>query len=206
MSTDGATRSEARERLLGTAGGLFYAEGIRAVGVDRLVSEARVTRATFYRHFPSKEDLVLAYLRGADERVRNGVRTAIESTSTADDALRAIAGAIDDDLTRPGFRGCAFLRAAAEFPDPSDPVHREVVAHRTWFVGALEELFTTVYRDEGPGARPGRAARHFLMLRDGAMSAAAIDAADDIGDTFRRGVEGLITVVHIPGTRPHLPT
>ncbi|WP_433802511.1 TetR/AcrR family transcriptional regulator [Actinomycetospora sp. CA-084318] len=206
MSTDRSTRSEARERLLGTAGELFYGEGIRAVGVDRLVSEARVTRATFYRHFPSKEDLVLAYLRGADEQVRDGVRAAAGSTATAGDALRAIAASIDDDLARPGFRGCAFLRAVAEFPDPADPVHQAVVAHRTWFVGALEEMFTSVYRDEGPGARPGRAARHFLMLRDGAMSAAAIDATDDIGDTFRRGVEGLITVVHSPGTRPHLPS
>jgi AcrR family transcriptional regulator len=198
-------RSEARERLLTTAGALFYGEGIRAVGVDRLVSEARVTRATFYRHFPSKEDLVLAYLRGADAQVREAVNAATGAAGSAADALRTVAGSIEDDLTRPEFRGCAFLRAAAEFPDPADPVHREVVGHRAWFLGALEDLFTEVYRDEGPGARPGRAARHFLMLRDGAMSAASIDATDDVGDTFRRGVEGLITVVHVPGSRPHLP-
>nr|WP_218890639.1 TetR/AcrR family transcriptional regulator [Actinomycetospora corticicola] len=192
--------------MLTTAGALFYGEGIRAVGVDRLVSEARVTRATFYRHFPSKEDLVLAYLRSADAQIRDAVDAATSASATAADALRTIAGSIDDDLTRPGFRGCAFLRAAAEFPDPTDPVHREVVAHRAWFVGALEDLFAEVYRDEGPGARPGRAARHFLMLRDGAMSAASIDATDDVGDTFLRGVEGLITVVHVSGSRPHLPS
>ncbi|MDL5160163.1 TetR/AcrR family transcriptional regulator [Actinomycetospora termitidis] len=199
-------RSEARERLLATASGLFYGEGIRAVGVDRLVSEAQVTRATFYRHFPSKEDLVVAYLRAADEQVRAQVRTATESASTAADALRAVAASIADDLSRSEFRGCAFLRAAAEFPDPADPVHREVVAHRACFVGALRDLFAEVYRGEGPGARPERAARHFLMLRDGAMSAASIDASGDTDDTFRRGVEGLITVVHAPGARPQLPT
>lgn len=206
MPTTDSPRSEARERLLATAGGLFYGEGIRAVGVDRLVSEARVTRATFYRHFPSKEDLVLAYLRGADARVREAVRDAVDPAPTAADALRALAATVAGDLTRPGFRGCAFLRAAAEFPDPADAVHREVVAHREWFVGQLEDLFTAVYRDEGPGARPARAARHFLMLRDGAMSAASIDGVADVEDTFRRGVEGLITVVHTPGSRPRLPT
>ncbi|MCD2186666.1 TetR/AcrR family transcriptional regulator [Actinomycetospora soli] len=205
MPTTETTRSEARERLLTRAGELFYGEGIRAVGVDRLVSEARVTRATFYRHFPSKEDLVLTYLRGADAQVRQRVQAATEGAATAADALRAMATSIGEDLARPGFRGCAFLRAAAEFPDPADAVHREVAAHRAWFVRALEDLFAEVYRDEGPGARPARAARHFLMLRDGAMSAASIDDAGDIGDTFRRGVEGLITVVHVPGTRPHLP-
>jgi AcrR family transcriptional regulator len=198
-------RSEARERLLATAGRLFYGEGIRAVGVDRLVSEARVTRATFYRHFPSKDDLVLAYLRGADAQVRERVRAAVENAPTPADALRGIATSIGEDLARPEFRGCAFLRAAAEFPDPGDPVHREVGAHRAWFVGALRDLFVEVYRDDDEGPRPERAARHFLMLRDGAMSAASIDDAGDIGETFRRGVEGLITVVHVPGSRPHLP-
>ena len=212
MAAPSPTRSEARERLLATAGGLFYGEGIRAVGVDRLVSEARVTRATFYRHFPSKEDLVVSYLRGVDAQVREQVRTAIESASSTADALRAIAASIAGDLSRPGFRGCAFLRAAAEFPDPADAVHREVVAHRAWFVATLRDLFAEVYRSEGPGARPARAARHFMMLRDGAMSAAAIDEAADVEDTFRRGVEGLITVVHVPAdepgapSRPHLPT
>ncbi|WP_018335559.1 TetR/AcrR family transcriptional regulator [Actinomycetospora chiangmaiensis] len=203
-STD-PTRSEARERLLATAGQLFYGEGIRAVGVDRLVSEARVTRATFYRHFPSKEDLVLAYLRGVDAQVRAAVREATGDAASAADALRTIAGTIGDDLVRPEFRGCAFLRAAAEFPDPDDAVHREVAGHRAWFVGAVRDLFAEVYRNEGPSARPDRAARHFLMLRDGAMSAAAIDDTEDVGETFRRGVEGLITVVHVPGSLPHLP-
>ncbi|MFC5061084.1 TetR/AcrR family transcriptional regulator [Actinomycetospora atypica] len=211
MTTSTRGPSEARERLLARAGGLFYGEGIRSVGVDRLVSEARVTRATFYRHFPSKEDLVVAYLRAADAQVRERVRESIDGAESAADALRAVATSIAEDLSRPEFRGCAFLRAAAEFPDPADPVHREVVAHRAWFVSVLRDLFTQVYRDEGPGARPGRAAQHFLMLRDGAMSSGAIDEVADVGDTFRRGVEGLITVVHVASdgpdapTRPHLP-
>ena len=62
-----AKRSEARERLLATASQLFYTEGINSVGVDRIVSESHVTLATFYRHFPGKQDLVVAYLQGAHD-------------------------------------------------------------------------------------------------------------------------------------------
>src|ERR1043165_5002736 len=58
-----AKRSEARERLLATASELFYAEGINSVGVDRIVAASNVTLATFYRHFPSKQDLGVGYLR-----------------------------------------------------------------------------------------------------------------------------------------------
>jgi AcrR family transcriptional regulator len=64
-----ARRSEARERLLATASQLFYSEGTTSVGVDRIVSESHVTLATFYRHFPGKQDLVVAYLQGAHDTV-----------------------------------------------------------------------------------------------------------------------------------------
>ena len=59
--------SEARARLLSTASRLFYAEGLHSVGIDRIIATAGVTRATLYRHFPSKDDLVVAYLTQADE-------------------------------------------------------------------------------------------------------------------------------------------
>src|SRR3954449_9383599 len=69
--------SEARSRLLETASGLFYREGVNSVGVDRIVSEARVTRATFYRHFPSKQDLVLAYLQSAHDVIAQRMANAL---------------------------------------------------------------------------------------------------------------------------------
>jgi len=96
----GPRRSEARERLLATASRLFYREGIRAVGVERILAEAPATRATFYRHFPSKEDLVVAYLRGVDTHIRAGTQAAIEAAPSPADALRAIGTA--DDLAQEG--------------------------------------------------------------------------------------------------------
>ncbi|MBL7498378.1 TetR/AcrR family transcriptional regulator [Frankia sp. CNm7] len=192
----GHGRSEARERLLATASRLFYSDGIRAVGVERILAEAPATRATFYRHFPSKEDLVVAYLRGVDAHTRAGVRAAIETAPSSADALRAIGTAVADDLARPEFRGCAFLKAAAEYPDPNDPVRRVVLDHRAWYVTTLAELFTQVFETSPRRPNPQHAARHFVMMRDGAMTGAHLDGVDSVGAAFHRGVEGLLTVLH----------
>jgi AcrR family transcriptional regulator len=192
----GPRRSEARERLLATASGLFYREGIRAVGVERILAEAPATRATFYRHFPSKEDLVVAYLRGVDTHIRAGVQGAIEAAPSPADALRAIGTAVADGLSKPEFRGCAFLKAAAEYPDPDERVHQAVLDHRAWYAATLTELFTQVFGTSPRRPNPQHAARHFVMMRDGAMSGAHLDGADSVGDAFHRGVEGLLTVLH----------
>jgi AcrR family transcriptional regulator len=195
-SPRGHGRSEARERLLSTASALFYREGIRAVGVERILADAPATRATFYRHFPSKEDLVLAYLRGVDAQTRADVQAAIDTAPSPADALRAIGTAVVDDLARPEFRGCAFLKAAAEYPHPDDPVRRMILDHRAWYVATLTELFAQVFGDSPRRGKPEHAARHFVMMRDGAMSGADLDGVDSVGAAFHRGVEGLLTVLH----------
>ncbi|MDT7774856.1 MAG: hypothetical protein QOC67_3780 [Pseudonocardiales bacterium] len=192
----GPRRSEARERLLAKASALFYREGIRAVGVERILAEAPATRATFYRHFPSKEDLVVAYLRGVDTHIRAGVQAAIEAAPSPADALRAIGTAVADALAEPEFRGCAFLKAAAEYPDPDDRVHQAVLEHRAWYAATLTELFAQVFGTSPRRPNPEHAARHFVMMRDGAMSGAHLDGADSVGAAFHRGVEGLLTVLH----------
>jgi len=189
-------RSEARERLLSTASELFYREGIRAVGVERIFAEAPVTRSTFYRHFPSKDDLVLAYLRGVDAHIRADVQAAIETAASPADAVRAMGAAVADDLARPEFRGCAFLKAAAEYSDPDDPVRQVVLDHRAWYLTTLTELFTQVFGTSPRRPDPQHAARHFVMMRDGAMNGAHLDGVDSVGAAFRRGVEGLLTVLH----------
>jgi AcrR family transcriptional regulator len=179
--------SEARARLLSTASRLFYAEGLHSVGIDRIIATAEVTRATLYRHFPSKDDLLVAYLTQADEMLRSRVDAVREEGESTEDAVRGVAAAIVEDIQRPGFRGCAFLNAAAEYPDPAHPVHRAVLQHRDWFLATVEELFAATGKpDAGP------AARHFVMLRDGAMSAGCLADPAVVCETFLRGVEGLL--------------
>ncbi len=112
--------SEARERLLRTATDLFYREGIHSVGVDRILAEAGVTRATMYRHFKGKEDLVEAYLAAEDQTIR-GYFAAAESAGGDADMLELVIDGIADDITRYHTRGCPFINAAAEYPRPGQP-------------------------------------------------------------------------------------
>ncbi|MFF5082805.1 TetR/AcrR family transcriptional regulator [Actinoplanes sp. NPDC000266] len=181
--------SEARQRLLSTATRIFYADGIHAVGVDRIIAEAKVTRATFYRHFPSKDDLVVTYLQEVHQMERAAITSAIAANPTAAGSLLAIAGAIAANIQSPGFRGCAFLNAAAEFPDVDSPVHKQIIAHRQWFLDTLTTLMAQVAEDSSDAA-----ARHFVMLRDGAMAAGCLFDPALVADTFLRGVEGLIRI------------
>jgi AcrR family transcriptional regulator len=182
--------SEARLRLLTTATRIFYAEGIHSVGVDRIIAEAKVTRATFYRHFPSKDDLILAYLREVHQMDRGRVDAAVNAAAPSPvDPLLAIAGSIAEGIQSPGFRGCAFLNAAAEYPDADHPVHREIIAHRQWFLDTLTTLMAQVHEETADPA-----ARHFVMLRDGAMAAGCLFEPALVADTFLRGIEGLLRI------------
>jgi AcrR family transcriptional regulator len=184
-----ARPSEARTRLLNTATRIFYAEGIHAVGVDRIIAEAKVTRATFYRHFPGKETLVVSYLHSVHEMDRSRVEAILAANPSAADALLAIAGSIAQQIQSPGFRGCAFLNAAAEFPDAEHPVRKEIAAHRQWFANTLTTLMAQVAEDTSDAA-----ARHFIMLRDGAMAAGCLFDPALVTETFLRGIEGLVRI------------
>ncbi|WP_369215549.1 TetR/AcrR family transcriptional regulator [Streptomyces flavofungini] len=186
-SAQSGSTSEARSRLLNTATRIFYTEGIHSVGVDRIIAEAQVTRATLYRHFKGKEELILSYLHRADQGIRGQVTAVLAQGLAPADTVRAVARTITEGIRSAGFRGCAFLNAAAEYPDPAHPVHQAVLAHRQWFLEAVTQLLTEA------GCVPGDAAgRHFVMLRDGAMAAGCLFDPALISDTFLDGVEGLL--------------
>ncbi|MEU8112891.1 TetR/AcrR family transcriptional regulator [Micromonospora sp. NPDC048947] len=191
MASDEPTArpSEARLKLLRTATRIFYAEGIHSVGVDRIIAEAKVTRATFYRHFPSKDDLILAYLREVHQLERGMVDDALAANRSPVEPLLAIANSIAQNIQSPGFRGCAFLNAAAEYPDTNHPVHQELTAHRQWFLDTITTLMAQVHEETADPA-----ARHFVMLRDGAMAAGCLSDPTLVSETFLRGVEGLLRI------------
>ena len=182
-------RSEARERLLVAASQLFYAEGINSVGIERLTKEGQVTLATFYRHFPSKVDLVVAYLRGAHDHIAARAAEQAERLQGRD-LVRAIGDDVTSQIRQAAFRGCAFLNAASEFEDPQHPVRQVVAEHRQWYFQLLRRAF-----EDAGHELPTNAARHFVMLRDGAMSAAYLDTPTTAIRTFARGVDGLIRTI-----------
>ncbi len=169
--------SEARERLLRTASELFYAEGIHAVGVDRIVEQAGVTRATFYRHFPSKEDLVQAYLGREDDLLR-GAFAGIDGLPPAQQLEGAIQG-IADDISRNHTRGCPFINASAEYPDAASPVRQLIAGHREWFRSTLEGALSAAGH-----ADAAERARALVLLRDAALVGGYLDGPDSMRDTF----------------------
>jgi AcrR family transcriptional regulator len=175
-----AKPSAARARILQTADRLFYNEGIRAVGVDRVVAEARVTRVTFYRHFPSKDDLVVAYLAGRSQREQDLVaaaRTALPNNPR--EVLRVIVADLLQQARAPGFRGGAYINAAAEYPDPNHPVRRVVAAHRAWLRNLMAELLTELRHPD-----PDAGADQMVMLYDGATVGAYLDDPDRVGEAI----------------------
>jgi AcrR family transcriptional regulator len=182
-------RSEARERLLAAASQLFYAEGINSVGIERIIKEGQVTLATFYRHFPSKVDLVVTYLHSAHDHIAARATEQAE-TLQGRDLVRAIGDDVTSQIRHAAFRGCAFLNAASEFEDPQSPVRQVVAEHRQWYYQLLRRAF-----EDAGHKLPANAARHFAMLRDGAMSAAYLDTPTTAIRTFTRGVDGLIRTI-----------
>lgn len=183
----GRAPSAARARLLRTAAALFYADGVRAVGVDRVVAEAAVTRATFYRHFPSKDDLVVAYLRAADQAVRERVGEPPPDAEGAREWVRGTTSELGRTVCGAGFRGCPFINAAAEYPDPRCAVRLAVLEHRAWLEGAVRTGFARTGHPD-----PAGAARRWLALRDGAMVAGYLTDPQVARQCLEDGVEDLL--------------
>ncbi|HCT77002.1 MAG TPA: TetR family transcriptional regulator [Micromonosporaceae bacterium] len=183
------TTSPARNRLLETATRLFYADGIQAIGVDRLVNEAKVTRATFYKQFPSKEDLVRAYLAQHDQRLRAQIETLAERARDPKDLVAALVDWLGELACAPGFRGCAFINAAAEYPDPGHPVRGVIAEHRRWLHKRLKGILA-----EAGHPRPDEAATTLILLRDGAMVGGYLDDPAAVTASLRSAVKAALSL------------
>ncbi|MFC7876846.1 TetR/AcrR family transcriptional regulator [Isoptericola sp. NPDC057391] len=181
-------RGRVRERILAAGSGLFYAEGVRAVSADKVIAAAGVSKVTFYRHFPTKDDLVVAYLDelAAAERAR---LEAIRSQHAGDAAatLAALADALGEVARSERFRGCAFVNAGAEFADPAHPVRRAVADHRAWYT----DFLAGVARDAGAD-EPAAAAAELMMLRDGAMVCGDVDDARVVAPRLAAGFAAVL--------------
>lgn len=122
----------AKERLLATASRLFYQEGLRATGIDRIIAEAGVAKMSFYRHFPTKNDLIVAFLEQRHSNWMAWFQAAVEKRLEAPGVgLEVIAQALEEWFSEPDYRGCAFINAMAEGGVSVDPAVREVsVRHK----------------------------------------------------------------------------
>jgi AcrR family transcriptional regulator len=163
--------SAARERILETAFRLFYAKGLRAVGVDTIIAESGVAKATFYKHFPAKDDLIVAYLDKVDGVWTGQLRAAAEAAGPDPaDQLVGLFDALGTACRRDGYRGCAFINAAAEAAPGTEP-HDRTIAHKQRILDWLRDLARRAGADE-----PQRLARTLSLLLDGALASGALDA------------------------------
>jgi AcrR family transcriptional regulator len=154
-----------RRDILLTASRLFYAHGIHAVSADRILAAAAISKVTFYRHFATKDDLVVAYLENLSARERQVTDAAMDRFSDEPHALVTwFARAVGAQSCRPGFRGCAFINAASEYPDAASPVRRAVGEHRAWFRSVLVDVATRLGAE-----RPDAVADQLVVLRDGLL-------------------------------------
>jgi len=179
----GRTRetSGARQRILETADRLFYRDGLRAVGIDRIIAEAGVAKMSLYNHFPSKDDLILAVLKYREEGVLEFFRSAMERhAKKAKSPLRAFFAALKDFFESPGFRGCPFQNAAVELADPTHTGSEFVRGHKQRFSEFLRGLV-----EESVGKAAAKVALAVSILVEGAIITAVIHGNPGAADVAR---------------------
>jgi AcrR family transcriptional regulator len=152
-------QADPRARILAVADRLFYVEGVRATGTEKIMSVAEVAKATFYRHFESKDALVLAYLENRDQ----ALWSYLSHPSPPKDLLEALAK-FEQYANWPEVIGCPFLRIASEYPDTAHPFHCLAIEHQNKIVDYLADLLRPFAIDRRA------AATAILGVIDGAFS------------------------------------
>ncbi|MFI9201354.1 TetR/AcrR family transcriptional regulator [Streptomyces sp. NPDC053048] len=176
--------THARDRLIQAAQELFFAEGIRAVGVERLLTVSGVGRASFYRHFASKDDLVIEVLQGRDRTWRQWLAEAVRARGN--DPL-AVFDALAEEGAGGDFRGCAFINAVAEIADTDSPVRRIAAEHKR----AVTEFIAGLLADAGHRDSPALA-EEFVLLMDGSTVTATRERSTEPIRRAQRIARGLL--------------
>ncbi len=175
------TTSDARQRILETADRLFYQDGIRAVGIDRIIAEAGVAKMSLYKHFPSKDDLILAVLQYREKEVLAFFGERMEHhRKKLKDPLKVFFAAFKDWFDTPSFRGCAFINASVELANPDHPGFVFARGHKERFRDFLRGL-----TEEAVGKMGGKLAPAIFLLVEGAIVTAVIEGKADAADVAR---------------------
>jgi AcrR family transcriptional regulator len=163
-------KESAKDRILHVASELFYHEGIRAVGIDRIIAESEVAKASFYRNFATKDDLVVAFL---EQRHKRSLARVIDAKTNHPnepiEQLRYLFASMAARMKQADFRGCPFLNTVVEFPNPDHPGHKKAVTCR-------QELWVDVIqmaRDAG-ATNPEELAAQLEVLYNGAVMMAYV--------------------------------
>lgn len=174
---------DTRERILFTALDLFHAHGFHAVGLDRVLASAKVTKTTFYNHFESRDELIRQAIRIRDEWDRAAFERRVHERAgyAPRDMLLAMFDVLDEWFTHEAFRGCIFVHACAEFPSPLHPVHRAAAEHYV----VTEDIITKMAHAAGV-SDPAEFAREWALLLSGAIIHRMTTGGDDAARVAKR--------------------
>jgi AcrR family transcriptional regulator len=156
-----------KEKLFQTAARLFYQRGYHASGVDTIAEESGIGKMTLYRHYSSKDDLIVAYLKEYDKSFWDHFEQVTKDAPTPREKLLAVFEALQTYVQTPDCFGCPLLNVAAEYPEPGHPGHQVALEHKQ----AVRERFRQLAREAG-AHRPRALADQLFLLMDGAYMAA----------------------------------
>nr|WP_279354581.1 TetR/AcrR family transcriptional regulator [Frankia canadensis] len=179
-------RPTARERLLDTASRLFYAEGVHTVGIDRIIDEAGVAKASLYKTFGSKDALIQAYLSARHEAIARRISDAVAQVDDPREKILAVFASQAARFAEPGYRGCPFIAASAE-ASPGGTIDDAASAYRSWLRGLFVDLATAAGAPD-----PQALARGLQLLYDGANLSVRMDGDPAIAADARAAVAILL--------------
>ena len=162
-------RAGARARVLDTAYELFANDGIRAVGIDRIIAEANIAKATLYRHFASKEELVLAFLDLREQRWTHEwlCGETERRAATPRERLLVTFDVLHEWFQRPDFEGCSFINTLLEISDKDNAIHRAAVEH----LAAIGVILEGYAGEAGAMDRRAMAAQSQILMMGAIVSA-----------------------------------
>ncbi len=177
-----------RDHLVDTAVKLFCRDGFHATGIDKILAEAGVAKMTLYKHFKSKEELILAALRRADEEFRNWFMREVERRGrTPQERLLAIFDALAERCGDPSYRGCPFINASAEYSGRDDPIHALAAESKRLTCSYIRELA------HAAGARDSaELAGQLMLLMEGAIVLAHVTCEPGATRRARDSAEVLV--------------
>lgn len=179
-----------KEKLFQTAAHLFYQHGYRSIGVDTIAAESGIGKMTLYRHYPSKDDLIVAYLQDSNRIFWDQFEQITRNAPTAREKILAFFTALQSYVLSPACYGCPFINVAAEYPEVGYAGHQAAVEHKQSVLVRFQQL------TEEAGARdPAALANALFLLMDGAYVAARmfgpspLSPVTSLAETVRQVIE-----------------
>jgi len=178
-----------REKLIQAGHEIFYREGFLAVGLDRLLNDVGCSKQTFYNHFESKDDLIVAVIDEHHRWWSSELRDRIQRAAGRDarGQILAIFDVVEEIMQDPEYRGCIFINAAVEFPQPHHPAHQSARKAKADGVALLEDL-----AERAGASDPSTLAQEIDMVIEGALITQQVSPDCDVCGIARRTVETLL--------------